>query len=149
MRYSLLFSLLFLFLLSCNKNKFSTTPTLKFKSVNTTTLHRGETITFRLTFTDAEGDLTGDSALFVQEKVLNCNNSGSGFKQPYPLPSFPTTKNQDGEIVVSYGYDVNSGQNLKDPKCSKNDTAVFKFALRDKGGHVSDTVVTDKVVVIF
>ena len=117
--------------------------------MNTTVLRRGQTIVFKLRFTDAEGDLNADSALFVQEKVLNCSRAGSGFKQPYRLPDFPTIKNQDGEILVSYGYDVNSGQNISDPKCSKNDTAIFRFALRDKAGHVSDTVSTDKFVVIF
>ena len=39
MRYTILFSIfLLLFIVGCKKSKFSTTPSLKFKSVNTTQL---------------------------------------------------------------------------------------------------------------
>jgi hypothetical protein len=143
MRYTALFSiLLFLAYLGCNKNKFNTKPSLKYKSVNTTTLHRGETLKITLSFTDAEGDLT--DILSVQEVVAACAlNPDSGFKQKYKLPEFPTGKNQQGDILVSYGYnDVN-------PLCAKNDTAIFKFVLKDKAQHSSDTAVSEPVVIIY
>ena len=147
MRYSILFSTLIVILFSCNKNKFNTVPSLKITSVNTSVVHPGENLIFKLAFTDAEGDLLGDSALFVQEKVLNCNKPGSGFKAPYRLPTFSTTKNQEGELIVSFGYNNSYGQALSAPKCFKNDTAVFRFALRDQAKHVSDTIVSDKIVI--
>ena len=64
MRYTVLFSILILFTTSCTKDKFSSTPSLKFKSVNTTELHNQQLLTFTLSFTDAEGDLT--DSVFVQ-----------------------------------------------------------------------------------
>ena len=149
MRYSILFSILLIGLFSCNKNKYNTIPSLKLTSVNNSVLHAGDMLIIRLAFTDAEGDLSADSALFVQEKVLNCTVAGSGFKQPYALPAFPTTKNQDGDIIVTYGYKVNGIQDVSNPRCFKNDTVVFRFALRDNARHTSDTVVTDKIVITF
>lgn len=150
MRYSLLFSIILLAFVSCNKNKYNSIPSLTYKSVSTNIIRNQGQITFTLAFTDAEGDLFPDSALFVQEKVLNCNLSTAGFaKQYYKLPAFPTTKNQDGNLLVTYGYNLSSGQNLTAPACSKNDTAVFRFVLRDQANHHSDTAVSDKVVVVF
>ena len=136
-------------LLSCNKSKFNTIPSLKIKSVNTSVLRQGQVLTFTLAFTDAEGDLS--DSFFVQEKVLNCAAGGFA-KDLRALPTFPTTKNQEGEIIVSYGYRVNSTYypvNLRDPQCSKNDTAIFKFVLRDKAQHKSDTAVSDKIVIVY
>lgn len=149
MRYYLLFSFVLLFTFSCSKSKFNTVPSLKIKSVNTTVLRQGQVLTFTLAFTDAEGDLS--DSFFVQEKVLNCTAGGFA-KDIRPLPTFPTTKNQEGEIIVSYGYRVSSNYypaSIRDPQCSKNDTAIFKFVLKDKAQHKSDTAVSDKVVIIF
>ena len=126
MRYPTLFSIfLFFCCTGCNKNKFNTVPSLKYKSVNTTELHRGETLRFTLGFTDAEGDLT--DSITVLKIVPDCPSGLKGsFVQPYKLPEFPTGKNQQGDIIVTYAYnDVN-------PKClERNDTAVFKFVLKD------------------
>ena len=143
MRYTALFSMfLFFAYFGCNKNKFNTKPSLKYKSVNTTTLHRGETLKITLSFTDAEGDLT--DTLYIQELVAPCPlNLDSGFKAKQKLPEFPTGKNQQGEIVVSYGYnDVN-------PLCQKNDTAIFKFVLKDKAQNSSNIAVSEPIVIIF
>ncbi len=139
MRYPILFSIFILFLFSCNKNKYNTVPQLKFKSVNTKQLHSGETLRMTLSFTDAEGDLIADSSLFVKKVVARC--AGSNFDQYYKLPTFPTAKNQFGEILVTYSYNDIS------PKCNKNDTAVFKFILRDKAKNKSDTVVSDQIII--
>ena len=138
MRYTLLFSILILLLASCNKNKFNTVQSLKFKSVNTTFLKPGQTLRFTLAFTDLEGDLT--DTIFVMKREPKCANSN--FTAPYLLPAFPTSKNQEGEIVVSFA------QSYIPPQCpGKNDTAVFKFVLRDKALHKSDTAVSSTIVI--
>ena len=141
MRYPVLFSIVFLaFFSSCKKDKFATKPSLKFESVNTTNLSQGQSLTFNLSFTDAEGDLT--DAIYITEFVPNCNKSGFDSVR-YALPPFPTGKNQKGDIIVTFGY------NDVPPKCfPQNDTAVFKFILKDKAQNVSDTVVSPKIVII-
>lgn len=144
MRYIILGSIFTLFLFSCKKDKYTTVPQLKYKSVNTKVLHPGETIIFTLSFTDAEGDLLADSALLVNKFVARCK--GSNFTEYYKLPAdFPTSKNQSGELKVTYNYPA---QNFLGPQCNKNDTAVFKFVLRDKANNRSDTAVSDQIVII-
>ncbi len=115
-------------------------PQLKYKTVNTKQLHNGETLQFTLSFTDAEGDLIADSSLLVKEVVARC--SASNFDQFYKLPTFPTGKDQSGDLIVTLRYiDVN-------PQCPpKNDTAIFKFILRDKARNKSDTAVSDQIII--
>jgi hypothetical protein len=145
MRYTILFSIFLLLLFAgCKKNKFSTTPSLKFESVNTTQLHNQQLIRFDLSFTDAEGDLT--DSVFVQEVVPNC--AASNIEGLFPLPVFPTTKDQKGGVTITFGYNL-SGYTSVSPQCPpQNDTAVFRFALKDKAQHVSDTV-SSPVIIIY
>ncbi|HEV2831717.1 MAG TPA: hypothetical protein VGW31_07035 [Hanamia sp.] len=145
MRYTILFSIfLFAILSGCNKDKFNTTPSLKFTSVNTTELRAGQLIQFTLTFTDAEGDLS--DSVFIQKLVPNCESSGFA-KQLYALPSFPTSKDQQGDILITFGYNASPYTDVKAPRCSQNDTAVFRFALRDKANHVSDTISSPPIII--
>lgn len=145
MRYTLLFSILMLLMASCKKDKFSSTPSLKFKSVNTTSLHNQQLLTFTLSFTDSEGDLK--DSIFVQEIVPDC--SASNFAALFPLPAFPTSKDQQGNIQVSFQYNGSSGYTSISPQCQQNDTAVFRFALRDQANHVSDTVSSPHIILYY
>jgi hypothetical protein len=144
MRYTFLFSILVLLSLSCSKDKFSSTPSLKFTSVNTTSLRNHQLIQFNLSFTDAAGNLT--DSIYVQEVVPNCTLSN--FNQLYPLPAFPSSKNQKGDLIVTFGYNV-SGYSTISPKCMKNDTAVFRFVLRDKANHASDTASSPPIILYY
>lgn len=139
MRYTIIFSILVLLISGCKKDKYTTVPQLKYKSVNTKQLHRGETLVFTLSFTDKEGDLT--DKLIYQKVVKGC--PGSNFiDSSNAVPTFPSGKNQAGELLVTLTYnDVN-------PQCSpKNDTAIFKFLLRDKALNKSDTAVSDQIII--
>jgi len=142
MRYTFLIAILLLTLGSCNKNKFSSTPSLKFKSVNSTDLYNQGVITFTLHFTDAEGDLT--DSLYVQELVANC--PASDVASLFAIPSFPTTKDIQGDLTVNLGYNRSDYLSVS-PQCQENDTAVFRFALRDKAHHVSDTVSSPVIII--
>lgn len=141
MRNTILFSIFVLFLIACNKNKYTTAPQLKYKSANTKQLHRGETLRMTLTFTDAEGDLT--DKIFIQKIVKPCaaDPSGGFIDSSHVLPFFPTTKDQAGELLITYTY------NELNPLCNRNDTAIFKFVLRDKALNKSDTAVSDPIII--
>jgi hypothetical protein len=140
MRKTILFSILILALAGCSKDKFNTTPSLKYKSVNKTIFGRNQgDLIFTLSFTDAEGDLTDTvTVIKFEPKCVS-----SGFTAPYALPEFPTTKNQKGDIIVTFDYNDIS------PKCfPRNDTAVFKFVLKDKAQNKSDTATSEQIVII-
>ena len=140
MRYPVLFSIILItFFSSCKKDKFATKPSLKFNSVNSTVLSQGGTLIFNLSFTDAEGDLT--DTLFITKFEPNC--VASRFNAKYAVPPFPTGKNQKGDVIVTFDY------NGVSPKCfPMNDTAVFKFVLKDKAQNISDTAVSGNIVII-
>ena len=140
MHKTFLISIFILLLAGCSKEKFDTTPSLKYKSVNRNIIGRGEgDIVFTLSFTDKEGDLT--DTVFIVKTEPRCVNSN--FTAPYPLPEFPSGKNQQGDIIITFTYDEIS------PKCApRNDTAVFKFVLKDKAQHISDTTASEPIVII-
>lgn len=141
MRYIVLVAFFIFLFASCSKDKFNTIPSLKYKNANTNILSRGQTLVLTLSFTDAEGDLTDSIA--VQEVVSKPCANGNGFIANYAIPEFPTGKNQKGDILVTFSYnDVN-------PKCERNDTALFKFVLKDKAQNKSDTAVSEPIVIIY
>ena len=147
MNTKILFALVAIcFLISCSKNKYTTKPQLKYKSVNTRVLNRNQQLTFTLEVTDAEGDL--QDSIWVQEIVRNCSTGGG--KAKYKMPAFNTTKDLKGEINICYAYGVNLGcPDLFEPKCpGRNDSAVYKFWIQDNAKNVSDTVTSDEVVVV-
>jgi len=149
MRYTLLFSIVLLILVasSCSKNKYSSTPVLKFKSVNTTQLFNHELLIFTLSFTDGSPNFgTSDSSVFVQEIVPSC--SQSGFTAYYALPSFPVKKNTSGDIIITYGYNLSNYSSIS-PQCQQNDTATFRFVLRDLNKHASDTVSSPPIILYY
>ena len=140
MRKTVLFSIFILLLAGCNKDKFNTTPSLKYRSVNTNIIGRNQgDLIFTLSFTDAEGDLS--DTITVVKFEPNCINSR--FTAPYVLPEFPTAKNQKGDLIVTFNYNDIS------PKCfPRNDTAIFKFVLKDKAQNKSDTATSEPIVII-
>ena len=146
MRYTILFSIFLIIILGgCSKDKFGTTPTLKFKSVNTTQLRSGGLLVFTLTFTDAEGDLS--NSLYAEKIVPYC--AASSFSQSYPVPVFPTSKNDKGDLTVTFGYNSDPSYSNISPQCQMNDTAVFRFAITDKANHTSDTISSPPIVLIY
>lgn len=99
-------------------------------------------LTFTIEYTDKEGDLAG-VPIVVQKIVPGCALSNYKDSAKYTVPSdLPATANQKGELQLYFPYVVNSAQ------CPPRvDTAVFKFWLRDKGGNLSDTLVSPKIVI--
>lgn len=147
MRYTILFSIfLFVIFISCSKEKFSSTPSLKFENVSTTELHPGEVIVFTLSFT-YKGALSGN--VLVQELVPTCSNDAvDSINAPYALPSFPASQDNKGKITITYGYNVSAYSPITPPQCSpRNDTATFRFVLMDNAMHISDTVSSPPVVI--
>ena len=140
MRYTVLFSIfLFAILSGCGKDKFESAPSLKFESVNTRVLENGQRIQFTLSFTDAEGDLSG--SMYVEKFEPTC--LASNFPDHDSIPAFPTSKNVKGDFLVTFDYSYIA------PKCQRNDTAIFRFAIKDKAGHVSDTVSSPPIIIIY
>ncbi len=145
MRYLFIIAMAGVLFTACNKDKFSSTPRLTYKSVNTTVLNPNEVITFEFNFTDKEGDV---DSVYVEKVVPSCTNSQE--KEMYPVPVLPVTRMMDGTLWLSFanGVSVPGYFTLQTPQCGHNDTCVFRFMLRDKAGHKSDTVNTGTIVIV-
>ena len=130
----------------CAKDKFTTRPQLEFKEVADYTVARGGLIKFTLQVTDKEGDLT--DSIFIATKTTRCTASNRQLK--YLMPPFPITANSKAEIEITFvnGQFVPGYVALPGPACGRPDTTTFYFWIRDKAKNVSDTVQTDKPIII-
>ena len=127
--------------IACNKDKFETKPSFEIKNINTTEIGPGQTLIVTMKYTDAEGDLAGGQ-ISVQKIVPQCPLSNFTDTNKYMIPNdVPVTKNQQGEIDIRFPY-ININ-----PFCNFNDTATFRFWVRDQNGHTSDTVTTGTIVI--
>lgn len=136
---------------SCRKDKFSSAPTLKLKSVSTEYVplaldgQPAPFVQFVLEFTDAEGDLA--TMPVAIQKISSSFPCPDGSVNPNVLDStnykidslLPAMKDLKGEIVIT----LDRASDLNAIACNDNDTlenATFKFWLTDQAGNVSDTV---------
>lgn len=138
-----LFTLFLAMFFACSKDKYTTRPQLKIKSVNDTFIEPGEILRITVQFTDAEGDVS-DSA-FVQKVTGNC--PASDYTDKRTIPNFPPSKDLKGDVVITYGYNVQGYVQLGQPQCTRNDTCVFRIWVKDNGGNFSDTVQTESIVI--
>ena len=133
-------------LMACSKDKYTTKPQLKFIKAQNYEVAYGELLEMEIEFTDKEGDLS--DSIFIQKVVPKCTNSN--ITQGYPMPKFTATSNLKGTMNITYvnGKFISGYASLGAPLCGRNDTATFKFWIRDKAKNVSDTITSDKSIIL-
>ena len=148
-----IFILSTLLILSCNKSKFNGAPVLSMESVSTSVLSVNSILTFTISLTDGPGNVSG-AKLYVWKVVPDC--TGSQFYDSLYLPSFPEGKDLKADVTVSYANGLyvtdshgNSYPSLVTPQCNQNDTCYFRFLLKDNAGHLSDTLNSQKIVILY
>jgi hypothetical protein len=134
-----------LFFAACGKDKYTTKPQITFKKASSSTLNHNQTITFTMDVTDAEGDL--QDSMWIQKVEPKCG--GSNFTAKYKMPDFTAIKNIKATVDVCFAYGINLGcPVISGPACpNRNDTATFRFWIKDKGGNISDTAVSSPIVI--
>ena len=135
------------FIAACNKDNYTTKPQLVFKEVNTTLLRPNEILKFTLEVTDAEGDI--QDSIWIERIDPKCATNNITLQ--YKMPDFTATKNLKGDLEICYGYNTTSlgCPVLLGPGClGRNDTATFKFWIRDKANNTSDTLTAPQPIVI-
>lgn len=136
---------------ACNKDKLETTPSLKLKSINSSTIPVGGNLIVQFDFTDKEGDIS--DTIFVRKIRIN-KISVPTIRDSFELqvPSFPDRSRGVIELQLKYQNHLLSAINPPSsggtPPNLHDDTLIFKFALRDRGKHISDTVTTDPIVIV-
>lgn len=133
---------------SCKKDKYTTKPQLTFKSAKNYNVERGELIEFTIEFTDKEGDIS--DTIYIQNRTPSCPASDYPAPAAYKVPNFPTSSNIKGEFRIIFENGTNNTGNAiySGNRCSRPDTTLFFFWIKDKAKNVSDTIQTDKSIII-
>ena len=136
---------------SCSKSDFGTNPSLSFVNVNQATFNTGDNVVFTLSFKQKSGSL---DSLYIKRHSLVCSDTDFVTTLNYPVPIFTETKNQTGQVIVTFAYGSSGNGDtttiaISNGGCfAKRDTSIFKFCLSDNAGHLSDTVQSPKLVFV-
>jgi hypothetical protein len=140
------------FFLACSKDKYQTKPQIQIKSINNKVVAPGGSLDVIFTYTDKEGDLQGN--IFIRKVRVNTRTVSSTLFDTlrFKIPDFPSTSKADIEVNLDYNTILSAefppnipGSN---PPQKEPDTLLVKFCVTDKAGHSSDTLTSDKIVVI-
>lgn len=144
MKFKLIIPLALLTVLtSCGKDKFKTQPQIEIKSYGDKSIGNGQSLTIRLRFTDKEGDLANGKFVYIPKR-LNKRPLLPGIPDydsiKLVIPSFPNEN--DGQFILSLPW-----INLHKTD-TENDTIFMRFVVVDRGNNKSDTVNSDKLVIL-
>ncbi|MBD0286343.1 MAG: hypothetical protein ICV84_15865 [Flavisolibacter sp.] len=143
MKKNLILVLFIAFLMGCSKDKFKTQPQIKIKSYNTKEVQRNQDLVIQLSFTDKEGDLANGKFTYMPRRT-NLRPPPPGVRYPdsvkVNIPQFPTSDNGDFELRLNWNV-----LHLSD---RENDSLFFRFVVMDKAGNKSDTVNSDRIVIM-
>ena len=144
MRNTIIIFIISLLAVSCGKDKYTSEPQIKFKSVSPNRVSSGVIIgspeipLITLNVTDAEGDLgfkTGKDTSYIFIKNLLVNRLDS-----FVLPDIEsvTTKNFQADIRINT-FEVLRGSTRPRPKV---DTLYFEIYIKDFAKHKSNVITT-------
>lgn len=132
--------------MACSKDAYKTTPTLTFNSVNGNVFQAGQQVDFSFTVSDKEGDL--QDSIFLQ-RISSAACTDNNITTGYPMPTIVTSKFLKANIDLIFSYRNPSPPLIQLEGCSQeNDTATFRFWIKDNAGHVSDTVKAPPIVLL-
>jgi hypothetical protein len=138
-------------ILACSKDKFQTVPSLRVKSISTDVVPFNGSLTVRLEFTDKEGDV--HDSIWVKKQRLNRRVTPTIRDSIlYKIPDYPDKTKGEFEITLDYQSILSAIAPLNSipattPPSKESDTLNVKFAVRDKAGHISDSVSIGTIVV--
>lgn len=135
---------------ACSKDKFETKPTIEIKSLSSTQIPLQAPLQIDLEFTDKQGDLDSVCLYKVRvNSVVKTERKANVFE--WKLPTFP--EKSKGTIRAPFDYNndlvaaVTPSTQTDAPNGYEPDTIIFKIVVKDKSGNVSDTAVTDRIVI--
>jgi hypothetical protein len=141
MKQFLLVVIAALIITACGKDTFQSKPQLFLTSVSSTTIPVGADLQILMRLTDKEGDFK--DTIWVKKVTTRCPSSNFADSVLYHIPGdVPKTSNFDGVVKLSFTYAIEL-----QPRCTRNDTAVFSFWMKDDKGNQSDTVKTPPIII--
>jgi hypothetical protein len=129
----------------CDKTTFNSKPALEFLGASSYDLRQGDLMSLRLRVIDKEGDIT--DSLFIRAATSRCPNNTVVLR--YLMPQLPAKNNLDAEINIRFLIGVIGDFPIYNLNlCSGPDTVNFEFWIRDAAGNISDTIGTDRPIII-
>lgn len=146
MRYVILFASVLFFCTACKKDKFTTAPQIKYKSLSHNLVDLSPTSAvpvFTLHITDAEGDLgiNGNDVAWVYMKNLLTNTFDS---VPFPDLQRAAKKNFEADIDVTIDKVLRCRSLPGNPL--HTDTLFFEFYVKDFAKNKSNVITTPEPV---
>ena len=134
---------LIFFIAGCNKDKFTTEPQIKFKSISPSAVIKTNIISFTSSFTDEEGDIQ-DSIIYVFKRFAAIPTIDT-FKLKLDPEKIPDGRQGDITIRFSYG-EFTQDNSAAFINLETADTEVsFGLIIRDRAGHRSNYVESNKI----
>jgi len=134
--------LLLMIIVSCGKDTFQSKPQLTLESVSSSIVPVNSGLQIRMRLTDKEGDFI--DTVWVSKITTRCPSSNFRDSLLYRIPGdAPRTKNFNGEVLITFSYPIEL-----QPRCTRPDTAVFSFWMKDAKGNRSDTVRTPAIIIL-
>lgn len=141
--------ILSVFINSCTKDSANTRPSLTLVSFNPSIVPVNGNAQVRFTFGDKESDL--DTLVIYKRRINRQTTATTRDSLKFGVPEFGKTATGDLFVDLTYQNHLISSTNPPtsgNPPRRQPDTVVFRFVLRDKAKNVSDTVVTEPIVII-
>lgn len=132
-----------LILLACNKDKFTTQPQVKIKSITPSVVVNGNIINLKGSYTDQEGDI--DTIFVVYKWYANNTASFTDTLERFAFSRLGVPNNtREAELELLYEYNTqNTGYRIISG-VNKDTTATLGLIMKDKSGNRSDYVESDK-----
>jgi hypothetical protein len=134
-------------LIACGKDKFTTVPQVKIKSIKPDVVTQGNLIQFRSDFTDQEGDV--DTIFLVYKWYAGSAASRIDTILRAPISDYNLPANtRQGELFVEFVYGVIVDGYVQLSSVNKDTTAAFGLVLKDKAGNRSEYKESDPIRLI-
>ena len=149
MKKLFLFFSLSALVLSCDKDKFETKPTLEVVGQSSDYVPYGSGFRVNLEFTDKEGDVN-DSLIMVRYR-MNLRNPFIANPVKFKIPKYPSITKAEFEVNMDYFTVLTSAiDKIKIPGSVPDqyepDTMQIKFIVSDAKGNKSDTAIAHVIV---
>ncbi|MGZ5286920.1 MAG: hypothetical protein ACXWB9_07040 [Flavisolibacter sp.] len=129
---------------ACSKDKFKTEPQVEIKSLGPAEVRKGELFSLRAIVRDKEGDLQ-DSVLLVRKRFAgNTQLTVDTLRYDISNFNFPDKNVIEVTAIFSYG-ELRDGYIFANLESQDRDFAVG-IIVRDKAGHRSEYVESDRIV---
>ena len=142
---SLCFSLLLV--VACSKDKFQTKPTIEIKSISPNPLPKQGDLIIDLDYTDKEGDLATDSAIYIRKIRIN-QKPAQTVRDSFwlPLPG-EVPKKTKGSIRLTLNWETYAKSASNPGSPAQPDSLIFRISMRDASKNASDTIESGLVII--